>query len=136
MEWTKAADGSIRSSRFEDFFELTALAEERPTVIGPFTIRCRPTRHIVPTTALCVSAAGRTFGFSADTEYDPTLIEWLSSADLVVHETGRGIHTPLENLAALDVSLRKKMRLVHFTDRADLLGGPIEPLEEGRLVAV
>lgn len=136
MEWTRAADGRIRASCFEDYYDLVALSEDRPTVVGPFRIECRPTRHVVPTTALRIEAAGRTLAFSADTEFDPELIAWLAPADLVVHETGPGIHTALERLAALDASLRAKMRLIHFADRVPLLGGPIEPLEQGRLVQV
>jgi ribonuclease BN (tRNA processing enzyme) len=136
MEWTRGADGRLLPSRFDDYFDLVELSEERPTRLGPFTVTCRRTKHVVPTTALRVAAAGRTFAFSADTEYDPSLIEWLAAADLVVHETGPGIHTPLEKLAALDPSLRSRMRLVHFADRDVLVGGPIEPLEQGRLVHV
>ncbi len=136
MGWTRAADGRLHESRLEDFYDLLSISEEAPTVVGPFTIECRRTRHVVPTTALRVTAGGRTLGFSADTEWDPTLVDWLASADLVVHETGPGIHTPLEKLAALDVSLRKKMRLVHFEDRDALMNGPIEPLEQGRLVRI
>jgi ribonuclease BN (tRNA processing enzyme) len=136
MEWTRAADGRLHASRFEDFFELIPLDDERPVRVGPFSIECRRTRHIVPTTAFRIEAAGRMIAFSADTEYDPQLIEWLRPADLVIHETGPGIHTPLEPLAALPAALRRKMRLVHFRDREELLAAPIEPLEQGRLYTI
>ncbi len=37
-------------------------------------------------------------GFSADTAFDPTLIDWLAPADLIVHEATtlahHGLHTP------------------------------------------
>ena len=54
----------------------------QPLVCGPFAISTFPATHSVPTTALFVEAAGRKFGYSADTAYDPRLIDWLSPADL------------------------------------------------------
>ncbi len=136
MGLTRAPDGQLHPSRLEDFFDLVPLDEQRPVRVGPFSIECRRTRHIVPTTAFRVEAAGRTISFSADTEFDPALVEWLAPADLVIHETGPGIHTPLEPLAALREPLRRKMRLVHFRDRDELLGASIEPLQQGRLYQV
>ena len=136
MEWTRSSDGSLRRSRLEDFFELVALNDAAPVRVGSFSIECRSTRHVIPTTALRVTAAGRTLAFSADTEYDPELIAWLADADLVVHETGPGIHTSLEALLALPEPLRRKMRLVHFRDREELASADIEPLEQGRVLTV
>ena len=53
---------------------------------GPFAIECRPTIHSIPTTAFRIRAGGRILAFSADTAFDPTLIDWLAPADLIVHE--------------------------------------------------
>jgi ribonuclease BN (tRNA processing enzyme) len=122
--------------KLEDYFEIIPLDFERITTLGPFSIACRATIHHVPTTALRISAAGRTLGHSADTAFDETLIEWLSSADLVVHETNYGVHTPYARLAALPGELRQKMRLTHYPDDFDLERSLIEPLVEGRRVAV
>src|SRR5439155_2780974 len=56
-------------------------------------------------------------GVSADTAFDPTLVQWLQAADLVVHEASGGfMHTPYADLAALPETLRKKMRLIHYPD--------------------
>lgn len=121
---------------FADYFETAPLDEAKPLVIGPFTIECRRTIHHIPTTALRISAGGRTIGISADTAYDESLIEWLSAADLVVHETNYGVHTPYEKLAALPEALRKKMRLVHYSDLFDRLQSNIAVLEEGKVVSV
>lgn len=136
MEWTKTADGRLEPARFEDFFELIPLDDQAAVRVGPFSIECRRTRHVVPTTAFRIDAGGRTVSFSADTEYDLALVEWLAAADLVIHETGPGIHTPLEKLAALPDPVRRKMRLVHFRDRDELLSANVEPLEQGRLYAI
>jgi ribonuclease BN (tRNA processing enzyme) len=136
MERLAAPDGAPVEKTFHDYFELVTLDEARSIRIGPFEIECRRTRHHVPTTALRVRAAGRAVGFSADTSYDPGLVAWLAEADLVVHEAGLGIHTPLERLAELPAETRARMRLAHFPDELDLSASPVEPLEEGRLYGV
>lgn len=122
--------------RLEDFFELVPLDEGRATRVGPFEIECRRTRHHLPTTAFRIAAGGRRLAYSADTTFDAELVEWLAEADLVVHEAGLGVHTPLERLAALPADLRARTRLAHFPDQLDLAASGIEPLEEGRVYPV
>lgn len=136
MKHLTGPDGAEREMKLEDYFELHSLREGESVQAGPFAVECRKTIHHVPTTALRVRAAGRTVGHSADTAWDPGLIEWLGSADLVVHETNYGIHTPYEKLAALPAALRAKMRLVHYPDDFDLEASVIEPLRQGQLVEV
>jgi ribonuclease BN (tRNA processing enzyme) len=115
-----------------DYFELVALDDERAVAEGPFAIECRRTRHHIPTYALRIRAAGRTLAMSADTTFDPALVAWLAEADLVLHETGPGIHTPYASLASLPVEVRRKLRLIHYPDELDLSGGAVEPLVQGR----
>lgn len=122
--------------KLEDYFEIHLLREDAAVSHGPFSIECRKTIHHVPTTALRIQAAGRRLGHSADTAFDDGLIEWLSEADLVVHETNYGIHTPYEKLAALPAAVRRKMRLIHYPDDFDLSASVIEPLHEGRVYAI
>lgn len=119
-----------------DYFELSSLWEDDTFELGPFRISCRRTIHHVPTIALRVEAGGRTLGYSADTAFDEGLVAWLADADLVVHETNYGVHTPYARLAALPAELRARMRLVHYPDDFDLDGSVIEPLRQGRLYAV
>jgi ribonuclease BN (tRNA processing enzyme) len=120
-----------------EFFELHPLSEERPVSVGPFAVRCRRTLHSVPTAALQVRAADRCLGYSADTAFDPTLIDWLAPADLIVHESGSGpMHTPYEELARLPAALRAKMRLVHYADGFDVGASVIEPLRQGQSLMV
>jgi ribonuclease BN (tRNA processing enzyme) len=87
-----------------------------------------------------ITAAGRMLGFSADTAYDPSLIDWLARADLIIHEATTmphaGLHTPYETLAALPESLRSKMRLTHLPDDFDRDSSVIEPLRQGRSYVV
>ena len=59
--------------RFEDFFDLLNVDERQAVSSGPFTISVYPATHSLPTTAVFVEAAGRKFGYSADTAYDPRL---------------------------------------------------------------
>jgi ribonuclease BN (tRNA processing enzyme) len=126
--------------QLDDFFELVALDASRPVTCGPFAIECRRTIHSVPSFALRITAGGRVLGFSADTAFDPGLIEWLSAADLIVHEattlSESPVHTPYEKLAALPGSLLAKMRLTHLPDDFDADSGAIAVLHEGRIYEV
>ncbi|ATB49572.1 MBL fold metallo-hydrolase [Corallococcus macrosporus] len=117
---------------FEDYFEHTPLSTESTVRHGPFLIESRMTYHHVPTTALRIHAGGRCLGYSADTAYDEGLIDWLSKADLIIHETNYGVHTPYEKLAALPAELRARMRLIHYPDDFDTGASVIEPLAQGR----
>jgi len=124
----------------EDFFELIDLDTARAVRCGLFSIECRRTIHAVPTFALRITAGGRVLGFSADSAHDPGLIEWLSAADLIVHEatslTHSGVHTPYEKLSALPEALRAKMRLTHLPDDFDAGSSVIETLREGTVYEV
>jgi ribonuclease BN (tRNA processing enzyme) len=107
--------------------------------VGPFTIRARLTKHHVPTSALLVehAASGRSIGISSDTAFDPELIAFLSSADLIVHETNHGpAHTAYADLLTLDEGIKQKMRLIHYPDEHDVDHSAIEALREGQVIAL
>jgi len=124
-----------RSLGFDDYFEHVPLDWTNPITLGPFRIRARRTVHHVPTSALLVEAGGRTFGYSADTAFDPVLIDFLSAADLILHETNLGpAHTPYDSLAALPADLRARMRLIHYPDGFDTAAGAIAAVEEGQVL--
>lgn len=135
-EFLLSAEGPPVHKTLEDYIEITRLRDAGPRQFGPFSIECQRTIHHVPTFAMCISAAGRTLGWSSDTAYDEGLIDWLSSANLIVHETNLGLHTPYEKLAALPAELCSKMRLNHFTDDFDVKGSTIECLMPGRMYEV
>ncbi|MGP0070144.1 MAG: MBL fold metallo-hydrolase [Isosphaeraceae bacterium] len=141
MELVQATPGAPPARKqLANYFDLIDLDSSRPVACGPFSIECRRTIHPVPTYALRIKAGGRVLGFSADTAYDPGLIDWLSAADLIVHEATTmarsGSHTPYEKLAALPESLRSKMRITHLPDDFDADSSVIEPLREGRVYEV
>lgn len=123
----------LETRRFEDYFEAHPVTEAKPYTLGPFTIECRKTIHPIPTTAFRIHAGGKVLGHSADTCFDPELLAWLSEADLVIHETNHGIHTPLEKLLEIEEPLRSKLRLIHYPDSFDPKSCPLEALEQGRL---
>jgi ribonuclease BN (tRNA processing enzyme) len=131
METLMDSSGARRTLTLEDYAVIAPLAHRGPTHIGSLRIEWRPTIHHIPTSALRITSAGRTVGYSADTSFDPTLIEWLSESDLFFHETNVGIHTPLSSLVALSPSVRERMRLIHYPDLHDVGSSPIDCAREG-----
>lgn len=122
---------------FEDYFEACPLAWQGVNQIGPFEVELRRTRHHVPTCAMRVRYQDRVLGYSSDTAFDPDLVEWLSAANLIIHETNLGpAHTPVSELLALPQAVRHKLRLIHYPDGLDLQSVPIQALHEGDLLKV
>jgi len=103
------------------------------------TLESRWNLHPVPTNGFKVSFGGRTFGYSADTQYDPDLLHRLReqgklsnaqyhdllyffwtedgqpTVDLLYHEAGvPPIHTDKQLLQALPESIKSRIRLVHI----------------------
>ena len=138
MKWAVLERGQPPSQRsLEDFFELIALSETQPVQLGPFAIECRRSVHSIPATAVRIRAGGCSVGYSADTAFEPALLEWLAEADLIIHETSPGLfHTPYDRLVELPALLRNKMRLIHYPDAFDTETSVFEPLRQGRCYAV
>lgn len=121
----------------DDFFDLRIFdPAKRPcATIAGLTIEARHTIHPIPTIGLRISDGRSTLGWSGDTTYDPDHIEWLSSADLIVHETNLGpAHTHIELLNALPEQLRSKMRVTHLHDEFDPASSLIPILEAGEVL--
>lgn len=131
-----AVDAAPKPYGFRDYFEPIDLDLDRPVELGPFSIECRRTIHHIPTTAFRIRAGGRCLGYSADTAFDPSLLAWLHAADLVIHETNYGVHTPYARLAELPAAQRARMRLIHYPDDFDLAASAITPLRQGELLEV
>ncbi len=131
-------DGTdYRSLAFDDYFQHRCLEPGTPLQVGPFHIEARFTKHHIPTCALRVRAADRSFGYSCDTAFDPELVEWLSGADLIVHETNLGpAHTDYASLATLPADLRRRMRLIHYPDDFDREERAIALCREGDVYSV
>ena len=130
---------SFRELSFDEYFAWSELSLETTTTIGPLSIRARITKHHVPTSALLVEhvATGKKLGISSDTAFDPTLIEFLSPADLVVHETNHGpAHTAYADLLGVDADVKKRMRLIHYPDEFPIATSEIPCLREGDVLDV
>lgn len=126
-------DAELEERSFSDFFDETALSFDAPVSIGPFSVECRPTIHHVPTTALRISAGGKTLSISSDTVFDEELIGWLAKGDIVLHETGPGMHAPYEKLLALPPKIRSKLRIIHCSDEFRDTDPDLDLIEQGRL---
>ncbi|MBX9680506.1 MAG: MBL fold metallo-hydrolase [Gemmataceae bacterium] len=138
MEWSRSqTDLKPVRRNFDDFFATTWLDEATPTAVGPFRVECRQTLHNIPTIAGRIHAGGKCIGLSADTAFDPALIDWLAACDLIVHEAGGPfLHTPLEKLATLPESIRRKMRITHYRDDFDVANSPVAALRQGQAIEV
>lgn len=132
MDVLMDADGARHALTLDDYADVRPMPDaDTEFALGDLRVAWRPTVHHIPTSALRLSAGGATFGYSADTAFDPTLVAWLASADLFLHETNYGTHTPIERLAGLDPSLRARMKLIHYPDTHDVDGSPIGCAREG-----
>ncbi len=118
------------------FFDLRTLEPGgRAEQIAGLTIRARWTTHPIPTMGLMISDGAKTLGWASDTAFERAHIDWLSEADLIVHESNTGpAHTPIEDLNALPDDLRRKMRLVHLPDDFDASRTDISVLREGDVI--
>jgi len=127
-------DGRPASS-LDDYYDLRLVTPGRHATVAGLTIDCRFTHHPVPTIGLMISNGAATLGWSGDTPYEPEHIDWLSPADVIVHECNVGpTHTPIDRLNALPDDLRTKMRLIHLTDDFDPSTTDIPPLHERQVI--
>lgn len=130
MDRLMTPEGIIREMSLEDYADVSPL-EPGGSAIGSLHVEWRPTIHHIPTSALRFSAGGRRFGYSSDTAFDPSLIQWLAESDLFFHETNVGVHTPLAALCSLSQSIRDRMYLIHYPDAHDVERSPIACAREG-----
>lgn len=131
-------DGSKpQSLTYEDYFAPHTLRWGTPTSVGPFRVTTRRTKHHVPTSALMLECEGATLGYSADAAFEPELIEFLSPADVIIHETNLGpSHSDFGSLLTLPEAIRAKMWLVHYPDVFDPQGAAIRCATEGQRIDV
>jgi hypothetical protein len=132
------APGPLKQLALGDYTERVDL-QPSATRIGPLLVERRFTRHHIPTTAVRIWLEGGRrplLGYSADTAFDPDLIAWLAEAELIVHETNYGVHTPLASLLTLPPELRARMRLIHYPDQLEVETAPITCLREGQILTL
>ncbi len=119
-------------ARLEDFYKLHLFDPSKPAQIAGLTVECRYTVHPVPTVGLMITDGSWTLGISGDTKYEPAHIEWLSRADIIIHEANYSpLHTGVEVLNELPGELRRKLRLTHTEDGFDPASTDIPLLKAG-----
>lgn len=118
-----------------DYFELRVLPKSAPAEIAGLSVRHRMGRHTIPCCGFLISDGRRTLGWSGDTTWDPGHVEWLSEADLIVHETSPApAHTPVEYLEALPPEVRAKLALIHMPDGFGASDTALRLLQDGERV--
>lgn len=125
------------SATLADYFSVKIIDPSTPAIVAGLQVEVRPAEHLIPGCGFRISQGGATLGWSGDTRFDPAHIDWLSSADLIVHETTESrVHTPIACLNALAPALRRKMRLIHMEDLFDQAVTDIAALHEGEVLEV
>ena len=120
-----------------DYFSLNILVPGVAVSIAELQVEARSSEHLIPCCGFRISFDGATLGWSGDTRFDPSHIDWLASSDVIVHETSESrVHTPIACLNALAPELRRKMRLIHMEDNFDQAVTDIVPLTEGEVLEV
>lgn len=126
--------GELDSLRARDVYNSVLLRYDEPVQIGVFSIEIAKAIHVVPTTAIRVTAPnGRSFAYSADTVFDDELLAWLKSADVFAHDCAGGpIHASCDDLLSkTPVQERSKCLLVH---RSDLSPGTVYRMREAGFI--
>jgi len=141
--WEKLApamDGKGRVDpprTLETFYALHEIEPSPAATIAGLTVECRYTQHPITTVGLKVSDGRATLAWSGDTPFEQAHVDWLSDADLIVHETSAGAaHTPIEQLNELPDELRRKMRLIHVPDDFDQSVTDMKALHEGEVLRI
>jgi len=99
-----------------------------------FHLSYRLTQHIPNTFAYRFDFGNFRLGYSADSAYDPDLIQWLDGCDAVLHEVLvppgasdevlQTLHTPLSRLLSLPVAFQQKTFLCHVDENTYLEHDP------------
>jgi ribonuclease BN (tRNA processing enzyme) len=126
MEESARGDGGLTS--LDWFFAPVPI--DNPHDFGGFTVEHRFVgAHFPRTVAYKFDFGNFKLGYSADTGFDPGLIEWLDEADVVLHEVRLGevnvlggdirvLHTAIDDLLTLPESFQAKTLLYHYADYA------------------
>lgn len=132
-----AAFDSRLPSSISDYFDLRIIAPGTAARISGLTVECRFTGHPIPTIGLRITDGERTLGWSGDTPFEQEHVDWLSPADVIVHESNlSAAHTPIESLNALPTELRSRIRLIHLIDDFDVSCTEMVPLREGEVLEI
>lgn len=137
--WQKLAPAMDQDGRagIGDYLDVCPLPATGHRIIAGITVEWRRTNHMIPTWAFRFRTPGASFGWSSDTGFDPSLIEWLDECDAFAHETTPPpFHTAIDELNALPDRIRRKMVLMHLPDSFDQSMTDIPAMEQGVALVV
>ena len=127
--------GNDRPMQLKDYFDVHLIDPDHEAHIAGLIVRCRYTKHPVPTVGLLLNDGGAILGWSGDTPFEQAHIQWLDQARLIVHESNLGdAHTPIESLNALPDAMRTRIRLIHLPDDFDERTTDMRPLRPGEVL--
>lgn len=105
--------------------EINSYIDARPLLEGDvyldggFLFQIKRAKHHIVSHAIKLKdiKTGRSVSYSGDTAFDMELIEWMSDADIIIHECNYGCgHTTYESLLTLPENIKNKMKLTHLSD--------------------
>jgi len=129
-------DGQWHLDVGEDFLYYKHSLSGPQCHIGPFVVETRVTQHHIPAIAMLIKEGDKSVAFSSDTVFDPSLIDWMNQADLIIHEATGGLgHTRYESLVTLSKKIKDKMVLIHYPDSFNR-DTEIRKLREGEVLEV
>ena len=121
MEHALGRRAEFRQLELRQLLRFTCRSTGRTkSTVGPFRIQAAADDSPRPDQRAAGSRrAGRSFGYSSDTAFDPDLIAFLSPADLIIHETNFGpAHTAVRDAG-------RPSRRAPRADAADSLLRPV-----------
>ena len=125
---------------FEDYFTPVTLSFDKINEVNNLQVEIYPVKHHLPTFGLKATYGGKSLGYSSDTFFDPSLIEFLKDCDMIIHECDiqrvrphQGIHTDYNELVKLPAAIKEKLFLIHYPDTASQQDLDLKLLQEGHV---
>jgi len=126
--------------RLEDYFIPISLEFNEINRVNNLKVKIQYVKHHIPTFGLKATFGGKTLGYSSDTFFDPSLIEFLRDCDMIIHECDmqqttprQGIHTDYSELLRLPESVKQKIFLIHYADTAIQRDSDLRLLQQGHV---
>jgi ribonuclease BN (tRNA processing enzyme) len=124
-----------RELKLADYFDVRVMDPDHDARIAGLMVKCRFTRHPIPTIGLLLNSGDTIVGWSGDTPFERAHLGWLDQARLIVHESNLGDgHTDINKLNELPDEIRRKIRLIHLPDDFDPACTELKPLKQGELL--
>jgi len=133
---------TYKNYQLEDYFNIviTKHGDEVPISHELMLTTCNADHKAVPSFGLILNYQGTKFGYSGDTRFCPSLLNFLSHADLLIHECDGGnvIHTTPEELSGWkkESGYNGKLYVCHIRDEDKSSEYGLTPLVDNIFVDV